>query len=136
MTQILHNTPHPGSLYASGAAPEETHPLKAGDTLVFDGASFQVLASGRLTLADGDVEVAHVQQKAQEHGAHASLEIPALLARQLAAHLGIAEGDRIQLQQEQVEQIHQTLTDYANLMAGAAFVQGLAGKGDGAPDAP
>jgi hypothetical protein len=136
MTQILHNTPHPGSLYAGGAAPEEAHPLKAGDILVFDGASFQVLAAGRLSLADGAVEVVYVQPGAQEPGRHTLLEMPALLARQLAAHLGIAEGERFPLHQAQVEQIHQTLTDYKNLLAGAAFVQGLTGGGDEAPATP
>jgi hypothetical protein len=62
--------------------------------------------------------------------------MPALLARQLAAHLGIAEGERLPLHQAQVEQIHQTLTDYKNLLAGAAFVQGLTSGGDEAPAAP
>lgn len=136
MTQILHNTPHPGSLYASGAAPEDAHPLKAGDILVFDGASFQVLASGRLPLADGEVEVVHVQPGAQEPDSHTLFEMPALLARQLAAHLDIAEGERFSLRQAQVEQIHQTLTDYKNLLAGAAFVQGLTGGGHEAPAVP
>lgn len=126
MTHIAHNAPHPGSLFAGEPAQPASRSLGAGDLVVFDGNTLQVLASGRLSLPDGPVEVAHVQAaEGPPQGAadtrSVALDAPASLVRKLAEHLGAAEGAPYQLKPGDAALIDQVCTDYALLMAGANF---------------
>lgn len=127
MTQILQNASHPGSIYAGGTPHQESLTLQAGDTLVFNGSSLQVLATGKMSLLEGVVEVAHVQLGTPVDGAPARLDLPASLARKLADHLGIAEGTPYQLQPGDAELINQVASDNRTFQEAAAFVASLTG---------
>ena len=122
MTHISHNAPHPGGHF--GAEPTSPGPraLGAGDLVVFEGSRLQVLASGRLHLPEGPVEVSHVRAAEDEPLARGvAVHVPAGLVLKLAEHLGAVEGQPYQLKPGEADLIDQVCQDYALLLAGANF---------------
>ncbi len=127
MTHIQYqNAPLSGNLLANGAPQQESNGLRPGDTVFFDGTSFLVLASGRMALGDGAVEVTHVQAGTSPQEAALTLDLPPAFAAKAAEELGIEPGARVSLRKEQVERMNQAIVDYGNLMAGVDFASRLA----------
>ncbi len=127
MTHIQYqNAPLAGNLYANGATKQDSDGLHPGDTVVFNGTSFLVLASGRMALGGGAVEVTQVQAGISSQEAAVTLDLPPVFAAKLAEELGIEPGARVSLRKEQVERINEAIADYSNLMAGVAFANRFA----------
>ena len=127
MTQIQYqNAPLAGNLYANGAPKQDSDGIHPGDTVVYNGTSFLVLASGRMAFGDGAVEVTHVRAGTSSQEAAMTLDVPPVFAAKLAEELGIEPGARVSLRKEQVERMNQAIADYGNLMAGVAFASRIA----------
>lgn len=127
MTQIPEKASQHASIYAGGMASRELPTFRAGDTIVFNGVSLRVIATGAMALQEGVVEVAHVQDAGPSDGSHPGLDIPPQLARKIADYLGITEGKPYTLQRGDAEWITQVASDHSGLREGAAFMASLVG---------